>query len=127
MSPQIDEQAQDLGRHVGEVVKLHVDLARAELRAGSARFVLGLVALATSIFVASLAMVAFALALYLTLRAVLSPIFAAGLVGVLLALMSAIGFMQGWKWVRGIRSLLLPRTREMVGELLAWRDDKTSS
>ncbi|HZM16969.1 MAG TPA: phage holin family protein [Candidatus Krumholzibacteria bacterium] len=127
MSPQIDEQAQDLGRHVGEIVKLHVDLARAELRAGSARFVLGLVALATSIFVASLAIVAFALALYLLLRSLLSPILAATIVGVLLALVSALGFLQGWKWVRGIGSLLLPRTREMVGELLAWRDDKTSS
>ncbi len=127
MSPQIDEQAQDLGRHVGEIVKLHVDLARAELRAGSARFALGLVALATSVFVASLALVAFALALFFSLRSFLSPILAAAIVGVLLALLSALGFLQGWKWVRGIRSLLLPRTREMVGELLAWRDDKTSS
>src|SRR5262245_58495126 len=120
MSPQIDEQAQDLSRHVGEIVKLHVDLARAELRAGSARFVLGLVALATSIFVASLAIVAFALSVYLLLRSLLSPILAAAIVGVLLALMSALGFLLGWKWVRGIGSLLLPRTREMVGELLAW-------
>ena len=127
MSPQIDEQARTLSQHVGELAKLHVDLARAELRAGSTRFILGLVVLVASVFVASLAAVAFALALYLWLRSLLSPIPAAGIVGLVLALASVLGFRLGWHWLRGVRSVLLPRSREMVGELLAWRDDKKSS
>ena len=127
MTPQIDEQARTLSRHVGEFAKLHVDLARAELRAGSARFTLGLVLLITSVFFASLAAVAFAVALYFWLSAVLSPILAMSIVGVVLAALSGLGFALGWRFVCDVRALLLPRTRKMVGELFAWRDDRTNS
>lgn len=127
MTPQIDEQARTLSRHVGDFAKLHVDLARAELRAGSARFAIGIILLLASVFVASLAAVAFAVALYFWLRSLLSTIFAASIVGGVLVGLSALGFTMGWRFLRGVHSLSMPRTREMVGELLAWRDDKTNS
>ena len=127
MTPQIDEQARTLSRHVGEFAKLHVDLARAELRAGSARFAIGIILLISSVFVASLAAVALAAALYFWLRSVLSTILAASIVGLVLAALAALGFLLGWRFLRDVRSILLPRTRAMVGELFAWRDDKTNS
>ena len=127
MTPQIDEQARTLSRNVGEFAKLHVDLARAELRAGSARFAIGFIVLTASVFVASLATVAFAVALFFALRALLSTILAAILVGIVLSGLAALGFYLGWRFLREVRSLSLPRTREMVGELLQWRDDQTNS
>lgn len=127
MTPQIEEQARTLSRHVGEYAKLHVDLARAELRAGSARFVIGVILLIAAVFVASLAAVAFAFALYFRLRALVGVILAASIVGAILAALSGLGFYLGWRCLRGVRALLLPRTREMVGELFAWRDGKKKS
>ena len=127
MTPQIEEQVQAVGRQAREVAKLHVDLARTEIRDGSTRFLWGLVLVGASVCIGTVTLVTCALALYLLLRTVLSPVLAATCVAVILGLLSAIGFRWGWSLIRGIRGWSLPRTRAMVGEIFSWREDKSNS
>ena len=127
MSPQVEEQAQAVGQQVRDFARLHVDLARTEIRDGSARFLWGLVLVGASVCVGTVAIVAFVVALFLLLRTVLSPVLAATCVAVILGLLSAIGFRWGWSLIRRIRSVSLPRTRAMVGEIFQWREDKNNS
>ena len=124
MAPQIEEQAQAVGQQVREFAKLHVDLARTEIRDGSTRFLWGLVLIGASVCVGTLAVVTSAFALFLILRTVLSPALSATCVALILGLLSAIGFRWGWSLICGLRSVSLPRTRAMVGEIFSWGEDK---
>lgn len=132
MTPQIEEQARteptpSLGAQVRDFAQLHVDLARTELRHGSIRLVLGAVALGASLFLFGLAVVALEVALFLSLRSFLSDALAAVVTGLVFIVIGVIGLRVGLAVLRGVKSVLLPQTRAMVGELFAWRDDKKSS
>ncbi len=132
MTPQIEEQARtepthSLGEQVRDFAKLHVDLARTELRHGSIRLLLGAVVLGASLFIFGLALVALEVALFLWLRSFVSDGLAAALTGLASILMGVLGLRAGLRLLRGVKSVFLPQTRAMVGELFAWRDDKTNS
>ncbi len=127
MSPRNEEQAPAVGQQAREFVKLHVDRARTEMRDGSTRFFWGLLVLGASVCIGTVTLGVFAAALYLVLRTIMSPAPAACSVAAVLAAMTGIGFRLGLRLLGGVRSLLLPRTRAMVGELFSWRGDKTSS
>ena len=127
MSPTGDEHAEVRAADIREFAKMHVDLARTEVREGSARFVWGLLLLAGSILVGTLALCIACAALYLWLRTVLEPAAAAGLTALVLLGISVLMVNIGIRLLGALRSLLLPRTRQMLGELFSWRDDKTGS
>ena len=127
MSPRNQEEAPAVGQQVREFAQLHVDLARTEVRDGSTRFFWGLFVLGASISIGTVSIGVFAWALYLLLRAFMPPTPAASFVAVALGALSAIGLRLGWRLVGSLRSLLLPQTRAMLGELFTWRSDKTSS
>jgi uncharacterized membrane protein YqjE len=132
MTPQTEEQARtestpSLGEQVRDFAQLHVDLARTELRHGSIRLVLGAVAVGASLFFCGLAIFALEVALFLGLRSFLSDVLAAVVTGLAFILLGALIGRLGLRLLRGVKSVFLPQTRAMVGELFAWRDDKTNS
>lgn len=127
MDPAGEEHAALTGAEIRDFAKMHVDLARTEVREGSARFVWGLMLLSASILVGTLASLVGCAALYLTLRTLLPPAPAAALTFIALLGISALLVRLGFHCLGGLRSLLLPRTRQMLGELFRWPDDKTDS
>lgn len=127
MSPASEKHAPLTGEEIRDFAKMHVDLARTEVREGSARFVWGLLLLSGSILVGSLALLIGCAALYLALRSVVEPAPAAALTFVGLLGVSALLVRIGFWCLGGLRSLLLPRTRQMLGELFRWQDDRNSS
>ena len=132
MTPQIEEQARtestpSLGAQVRDFAQLHVDLARTELRHGSIRLALGAVVLGASLFVFGLAVLALEVALFLWLQSFLSDVLAAVVTGIVFILTGVLGLRAGLALLRGVKSVFLPQTRAMVGELFAWRDDKKIS
>ena len=127
MDPASEERVALTGEEIRDFAKMHVDLARTEVREGSARFVWGLLLLSGSILVGTLALLVGCTALYLALRTVLDPAPAAALTSLVLLVVSALMVRVGFRCLGGLRSLLLPRTRQMIGELVKWQDDKNGS
>jgi hypothetical protein len=127
MDPASEEHAPLTGAGIRDFAQMHVDLARTEVREGSARFVWGLLLLSGSILVGSLALLIGCAALYLALRSVVGPAPAAALTSVGLLGVSALLVHIGFRCLGGLRSLLLPRTRQMLGELFRWQDDRNGS
>ena len=115
MDPATEERVELTGAEIRDFAKMHVDLARTEVREGSARFVLGLLLLTGSILVGTMALLIGCAALFLALRSFLSPAPAAALTCVVLLGVSALMVRIGFRCLGGLRSLLLPRTRQMLG------------
>ena len=127
MDPTSEEKPEIRAAEIREFAKLHVDLARTEVREGSARFVWGVLLLSGSILVGTLAVLIACAALYLALRTLLEPAPAAALTSLVLLAVSILMVQLGMRWLGALRSLLLPRTRQMLGELFHWQDDKNGS
>ncbi|MFQ5600475.1 MAG: phage holin family protein [Candidatus Krumholzibacteriia bacterium] len=127
MNPLIDERAQAVGEGVRDFAKMHVDLARAEVRDGSTRFVWGMFLAGLGVMLGTLAFLTAGASLFLTLRSVLSAPASAGVVALVFLGLGFVTFRLGQRLMAGIGSLLLPRTRAMLWELVTWRENKSDS
>jgi uncharacterized membrane protein YqjE len=131
MGPMIDDERRAVGEELGadlkEFVKLHFDLAQTEMRDGWLRCLGGLVIIGIVAGLGILGVLALTAALYLVLDGPLSPAGAAAAVAAFFGLLCLIGLRVGLKLLSGVGSVFLPRTREMLWELLTWRDDRKNS
>ncbi|UCE01629.1 MAG: phage holin family protein [Candidatus Latescibacterota bacterium] len=127
MNPLLDERAQAVGEEIRDYAKLHVDLARTEVRDGSTRFVWGLILVLCGAAMGALALVAGCASLYLFLHGRMSPPAATAVVTLVFASVAALSFRLAKGRLVGVRSLLLPRTRAMLSEALSWRNGKSNS
>jgi hypothetical protein len=114
-------------RDVRELLRLHGELARLEARAGLLRLVIGCFLLGVGAFVGGFVLLAAGFALYLSLVRVLPPAGAATMVALAFALASLGAWYLAWRLLQGTGSLLLPRTRAMLGELVTWKEKPTKS
>ena len=127
MAPQLDEDHADLVSEVQDLARLHVDLARAEVRDGTRRLQQGLVLLLLAAASAGLLVLCVVVTLFLWLQTRFAPWVAAALTAAALGSFVFAAVALG-KWqLKGTRALLLPRTRALLGELFSWRSDKPTS
>jgi uncharacterized membrane protein YqjE len=127
MATQLDDEPPDLVSEVQDFARLHVDLARSEVRDGTRRLVRGLLLLLLAAASTGLLVFAGLVTLFLWLRTRFDPWVAAALVTVSLAAF-VVGASAVGKWqLGGTKALLLPRTRTLLRELFAWRDDKPTN
>ena|SRR2546422_2641580 len=124
MSPLIDEHVRAVGEEVRELARLHGELARTELREGSSRFVRGIFLFSFGILTGALVLVAAGVGLFFVLDGTLSHAGAAAAVAGIYLGVSGLAMWLGWRWIGGVTSVMLPRTRAMLWELLTWREDK---
>lgn len=127
MSPQLDEERPDLVSEVQDLARLHVDLARAEVRDGTRRLQRGLLLLLLAAASAGLLVLASVVTLFLWLETRFEPWVAAALTTAILGIFVLVAAIVGRWQLRGTRALLLPRTRALLGELFSWRNDKPTS
>jgi hypothetical protein len=127
MNPLLDERAQAVGEDIRDYAKLHVDLARTEVRDGSTRFVWGLILVLCGAATGTLAVIAGCASLYLFLHGLMPPPAAAAVVTLIFTCVAALSFRLAKNRLVGVRSLLLPRTRSMLWEALSWRNGKSDS
>jgi len=127
MSPQLDEEQPDLVSEVQDLARLHVDLARAEVRDGTRRLQRGLVLLLLAAASAGLLVLASVVTLFLWLETHFEPWVAAAWTTAILGVFVVVAIGVGRWQLRGTRALLLPRTRALLGELFSWRSDKPTS
>jgi len=123
----LEEQVQALAGEVRELGRLHGELARVELQTGARRLVTTLALLAFGVIVGVLVLAAGGFAVYFWLCTVLPPAGAASLVALGYFLVMSGAWLLGWRMMRGASGLLLPRTRQMLEELLHWREKPTES
>jgi hypothetical protein len=123
----LEEQVQALAGEVRELGRLHGELARVELQTGARRLVTTLALLAFGVIVGVLVLAAAGFAVYFWLCNVLPPAGAASLVALGYFLVMLGAWLLGWRLMRGASGLLLPRTRQMLEELLHWRQKPTES
>ena len=126
MSTQIDEEQPDLVNEVQDLARLHVDLARAEVRDGTRRLQRGVVLLLLAVASAGLLGVAATVTLFLWLHTFFEAWVAAALTTAALGLAVVMALTIGRQQLRGTRSLLLPRTRALLGELFTWRNETST-
>jgi len=127
MSTQLDEDQVDLVSEVQDLARLHVDLARAEVRDGTRRLQQGLVLTLLAIASAGLLVLSAGVTLFLWLQTHFEPWIAAAVTTAALAGLVMVAVVLA-KWqLRGTRALLLPRSRALLGELFSWRNDKPPS
>jgi len=127
MSTQIEEEHPDLVSEVQDLARLHVDLARSEVRDGTRRLQAGIALFLMALVSMGLAVLAGTVTLFLLLQSWVSPWVAAALTTVLLVAFMFFGVRLGRWQLKGTRALLLPRTRALLGELFSWHGDKPSS
>lgn len=125
--PWIDEHVQAVGREVRELARLHAQLAGVEMRDGVRRLVGAVCLLGFAVLMATLVLVAGDVALFSLLQGPLSTPAAAATVALVDLAVAALGAFFGWRLLRGAGSLLLPRTRSMLVELLTCRDTPKNS
>lgn len=119
-----------LGRDMRDLARLHVDLARSEMRFGRARFMRGVVLIASSLIVGGLVLGAVGLALFWAWSPRLTPIGAALAVAALYSLVATGLSLLGRRWLRDGESVLMPRTRSLLREIWQWDSadqDRTNS
>lgn len=127
MTPLIDDRVQAIGSEVRELARLHGELARTELRHGWMRLVAGFFLLGFGVAAGLLVIVIASVACILFLSPRLGTAGAAAMVAVVDALVAGIALWFGVRTLRGATSLLMPRTRTLLWELLTWRDPPTNS
>lgn len=123
----IEEDLRAAGREARTLAELHAELARTELQRGALHLAVGIFLFGLGIAVGGLALAAASIALYLVLDRFLAAPLAGSLVALLLAALTLFAWWLAWRVLRGARSLSLPVTRQMLGELLRWRDGPTKS
>ena len=127
MPPQLDEDQADLVSEVQDLARLHVDLARAEVRDGTRRLQRGVALLLLAFASAGLLVLSAGITLFLWLQTHFVPWISAALTTVALVGVLALTTVLG-KWqLRGTRALLLPRSRALLGELFSWKADKPTN
>jgi len=123
----IDEQVESLAREVRELTRLHAELARVELQTGARRLVTTLCLLGFGVIVGVLVLAAFGFALYFLLAAVLPQAAAAAIVALGYLIVVIVAWWLAWRLMRGAGGVFLPQTRQMISELMHWRDDKPTN
>jgi uncharacterized membrane protein YqjE len=123
----IDEQVESLAREVRELTRLHGELARVELQTGARRLVTTLCLMGFGVIVGMLVLFASGVAAYLLLAAVLPKAAAAALVAFGYLLVAAGSWWLAWRLMRGASGVFLPQTRQMLSELMHWRDNEPTS
>lgn len=123
----IDEQVESLARDVRELTRLHGELARVELQTGARRLVTTLCLMGFGVIVGMLVLFASGVAVYLLLAAVLPKAAAAALVAFGYLLVAAGAWWWAWRLMSGASGVFLPQTRQMLSELLHWRDDEPTN
>jgi hypothetical protein len=126
MSTQLDEEQPDLVSEVQDLARLHVDLARAEVRDGTRRLQRGMALLVMAFVATCLVVLTATVTLFLYLQTHFRPWIAAGLTTLLLAGFAVLAVRLGRWQLHGTRALLLPRTRALLGELFTWRHEKST-
>jgi uncharacterized membrane protein YqjE len=116
-----------LGGEIRDFARMHVDLARSEVRFGSARIVRGLVVLIVAAILAVLVLASLGVALFLALIPRFSSLTASLLVAAAYGVLAGICIGLARMWLRDGSSLLLPRTRQMLRELFSWPANPTDS
>lgn len=127
MAPWIDAHVQAVSQEVRELARLHAELARVEMRDGVRRLVGAACLLGFAVLMATLVLVAGDVALFSVLQGPLSAAAAAATVALADLVVAVLGAVLGWRLLRGAGSLLLPRTRSMLVELLTCRDAPKNS
>lgn len=125
--PLIDDHVRAVGREVRELARLHGELARTELWEGARRLVIAMFLFGIGVAIGALSLAAFGMAAFFLLSRVVETPGAAALVAVsFFALMMGL-WLCAWRVLRGSNALSLPRTRQMLWELLQWRDKPNDS
>ena len=127
MSALLDENVQAVGEDVRQLARMHVELARTEVREGATRFVRGMFLFGFGVASGGLVLVAAGIALFSLLGGLMAPAAAVATVGIIYLAVSVAALWIGWRWIRGIASLLLPRTRALLWELITCRDKRSAS
>ncbi len=125
--PVIDDNVRNVGREIRELARLHRELAQAELQDGLRRTAIGFYLFGIGITTGGLALAAGGIALFLLFARWMPPAAAAALVGVVLVALAVAAYLVAFWLLRGSRSLLLPRTRALLWELLRWQDEPRDS
>jgi uncharacterized membrane protein YqjE len=125
--PLIDEKVQTVGEEIRELARLHQELARAELREGVRRIGVACFLFGIGIFVGGLSLLAAGVAIFSLFDRFMARGLAAAVVAVLYGASALAAYFIAFHRLEGTRSLLLPRTRALLKELLQWRDDPKSS
>jgi hypothetical protein len=125
--PLIDDNVRNVGREVRKLARLHGELAQTELQAGLRRSAIGFFLFGIGVTIGGLALAAVGIALYLLLTRWMSAAAAAGLVGAAFVALAAVAYFIAFQLLRGSRSLLLPRTRALLLELLRWQEGPKDS
>ncbi len=127
MTPLIDDRVQAIGSEVRELARLHGELARTELRHGWIRLIGGLFMIGFGVAAGVLVIVIAGVACILFLAPHLGTAGAAATVALADALVAGITLWLGVRTLRGAASLLMPRTRTLLWELITWSDPPTNS
>ena len=125
--PLIDEHVREVGRDVRELANLHGELARSEITLGLRRLVIGVFLFAVGVSLVAVALIASATSLYFLFENIVAPPAAAALVALVFLLFTGLLWLAAWRALSGSYALTLPRTRQMIWELLQWRDNPTNS
>lgn len=125
--PLIDENVRSVGREVRELARLHRELAQAELQEGLRRSAVGFFLFGIGVAIGGLALAAAGFALFFLLSRWLPAGAAAALVATTFAALAAVAYLIAFQVLRGSGSLLLPRTRALLWELLRWQDKPKDS
>ena len=123
----IDEQVESLAREVRELTRLHGELARTELQTGARRLVTTLALMMFGVIVGVLVLGALGFATYFLLAAALPRAAAAGLVALGYLIVVVAAWWYAWRLMRGAGGVFLPRTRQMLSEMMHWRDHNEST
>ena len=79
------------------------------------------------VIVGVLVLAAFGFATYFLLAAVLPRAAAAALVAFVYLAIAGTAWWYAWRMMQGAGGILLPRTRQMISEMMQWRDHKESN
>lgn len=127
MSSWIDDGFQAVGRDVRELAELHRDLARAEVQDGLQSLVRGAFWGGVGLLACNLFLIALGVAAYSWLATHLAPVAAAALVAGAYLVLATTTLWIGWRQLCGLGSVLLPRTRALLWELVTCREKPNNS
>jgi hypothetical protein len=125
--PLIDEHVRAVGREVRELARLHGALARTELSEGMRHLVIAIFLFAVGVAIGALALAALGMAVFFLLQRFVDTPGAAALVAASFFGLMMLLWLIAWRMLRGSGALGMPRTRQMIWELLQWRDKPNDS
>jgi hypothetical protein len=125
--PIIDEHVRAVGREVRQLARLHGALARTEASQGLRRFVIAVFLFAVGVAIGALGLAAFGMAAFFMLAKLVDSPGAAALVALCFFVLMMVLWFAAWRLLRAAYALTLPRTRQMIWELLKWQEEPTDS